>query len=164
VKKQPYRQPFLTPHRPLRALATKVAGECALLLVLAEGPASGSHATLSPPPAIAPAANQTIRITPLSAGPQEFAPLKAAPATTGTNIKRPGEKTAETSGAKVGEKTIGEKTGDKQPSEKTGEKTTDKSPTEKITDKDPSEKDKETEKNPLEKSPAEVNPSGSLDF
>jgi hypothetical protein len=47
MKKQPYFQPLLTRHGAQKALAAKTVGECALLLVLSEGLASGVELTIT---------------------------------------------------------------------------------------------------------------------
>lgn len=165
MKKQPYHQPFLTLHRPPRALAAKVMGECALLLVFAGGPASGKLISgLATPASIAHGADdQPIGIKPLTVTPRQFSPLKTPAPSTDQNIKRPGEKTGDKS---TGEKTVGEKRGEKQPSEKNSDKTTtektgDKTTTEKTGDKTTTEKtgDKTTTEKTGDKSPTEKDPS-----
>ena len=47
MNKEPYHQPLLTRHRLPRTVAAKTAGECALLLVLSEGLASGVELTIN---------------------------------------------------------------------------------------------------------------------
>jgi hypothetical protein len=47
MKKESYHQPLLTRHSLPRAVAAKTVGECALLLVLSEGMASGVELTIN---------------------------------------------------------------------------------------------------------------------